>query len=127
MAIKVKASTWKSITGAYVKASTWRPVKQIFVKVVNTWKSVFISDPPVINTKPSLRLPNTSGVGGTYDGAAATSPQFLDQDLYGKDGSYSNYTSISGRKITYSDTSEDRKSTRLNSSHTDISRMPSSA
>ncbi len=106
MALKVKASTWRNVTGGYVKANTWRPVKQIFVKVVNTWRSVFISDPPVIVSKPSLRLPNTSGVGGTYDGEVATSPQFLDQNLFGKDGSYTNYTSISGRKITYSDTSD---------------------
>jgi len=99
MAIKVKASTWKNITGAYVKSSTWRPAKQIFVKVVNTWKSVFISDPPVIGTKPSFRLVS-------YSGTEAGSPQYLDQDLFGKDGSYSNYTSISGRKITYSDSSD---------------------
>lgn len=106
MAIKVKAPTWKNITGAYVKASTWKPVKQIFVKVVNTWRSVFLSDPPVIVTKPSLRLTNTSGTGGTYDGPAATSPQYLNTNLFGKDGSYTNYTSITGRKITYSDTSD---------------------
>jgi len=99
MAIKVKASTWKNITGAYVKRTTWSPVKQIYVKVVNTWKSVFLSDPPVIVSKPSFRLLS-------YSGAAATSPQFLDQSLYGKDGSYTNYTGITGRKITYSDTSD---------------------
>jgi hypothetical protein len=99
MAIKIKASTWRNITGAYVKNSTWRPVKQIYVKVVNTWKSVFLSDPPVIVSKPSFRLLS-------YSGAAATSPQFLDQSLYGKDGSYTNYTGITGRKITYSDTSD---------------------
>ena len=99
MAIKIKASTWRNITGAYVKNSTWRPVKQIYVKVVNTWKSVFLSDPPVIVSKPSFRLLS-------YSGAAATSPQFLDQNLYGKDGSYTNYTGITGRKITYSDTSD---------------------
>ena len=99
MAIKIKASTWRNITGAYVKNSTWRPVKQIYVKVVNTWKSVFLSDPPVVVSKPSFRLLS-------YSGAAATSPQFLDQSLYGKDGSYTNYTGITGRKITYSDTSD---------------------
>lgn len=99
MAIKIKASTWRNITGAYVKNSTWRPVKQIYVKVVNTWKSVFLSDPPVIVSKPSFRLVS-------YSGDAATSPQFLDQNLYGKDGSYTNYTGITGRKITYSDTSD---------------------
>ena len=32
-----------------------------------------------------------------------------------------------GPKITKTQAAEDRKSTRLNSSHTDISRMPSSA
>jgi hypothetical protein len=37
MAIKVKDSTWKNITGAYVKRTTWSPVKQIYLKVVNTW------------------------------------------------------------------------------------------
>lgn len=99
MVIKVKAPTWKNITGAYVRRSTWSPIKQIYVKVVNTWKSVFLSDPPVIVSKPSFRLLS-------YSGAAATSPQFLDQSLYGKDGSYNNYTGITGRKITYSDTSD---------------------
>ena len=111
MAIKVKngVSTWTSTKGVYTKTgvSTWKPAKQIFTKTgASTWKSVYISDPPVVNTKPSLRLPNTSGVGGTYDGAAASTPQYLDQNLYGKDGSYSNYTSISGRQITYSDTED---------------------
>ena len=37
------------------------------------------------------------------------------------------YTETNGHKINLIDTPGDRKSTRLNSSHTDISRMPSSA
>ena len=56
----------------------------------------------------------------------------MDVDLASHDGTgttiplvVANMTAISGRRMA--ETIADRKSTRLNSSHTDISRMPSSA
>jgi hypothetical protein len=39
-----------------------------------------------------------------YDGPVATSPQYLDADLYGKDGVYTNYTSITSRRFSWADT-----------------------
>jgi uncharacterized repeat protein (TIGR02543 family) len=101
-----KSSTWPEIKSIFVKKTTgWTEVKNVFLKKtvnsVATWVKVFTKlSLPDTTTPPSIRTTNTSGVGDAYDGPAAESPQFLNANLFGKDGLYTNYTSIFGRKFT---------------------------
>lgn len=105
-----KTGGWTEIKSIFVKKTTgWTEVKNVFLKKtvssVATWVKVFTKlSLPDTTTSPSIRTTNT-GSGTIYDGPVATSPQFLNANLYGKDGVYTNYTSIFGRKFTYGDTS----------------------
>ena len=100
-----KSTGWAEIKSVFVKKTTgWTETKSIFVnKLVSSvasWVKVYTkAGLPDTTTSPSLRVTNT-GAGTIYDGDVATSPQFLNKDLFGKDGVYTNYTSIFGRKIT---------------------------
>ncbi len=96
-----KSSTWPEIKSIFVKKSTgWAEVKNVFLKKTSGWVKVFTkANLPDTTTAPSIRTTN-NGAGTIYDGPVATSPQFLDADLFGKDGVYTNYTSIFGRKFS---------------------------
>jgi hypothetical protein len=102
------SSRWKNTAELYIKtgASIWSRVKQGYIKVsATTWKRFFNeANLPVQVTGPTIRSENTSGTGTIYDGPVATSPQFLNANLFGKDGTYSNYTSITARRFSYADT-----------------------
>jgi len=121
------STNWKNATQLYIKtaASVWSRVKQGYIKTGSgsgtsstNWKRFFFeANLPTITTKPSIRSANTSGTGTIYDGEAATSPQFLNVDLFGKDGAYSNYTSIpdASRRFSYADNLDDTtRSTLIN-------------
>jgi hypothetical protein len=107
MYIKTGPTTWKNTAAAYIKTgpTIWERIKQGYIKTGPTlWKRFFNeANLPVEITGPTIRSANTSGTGGLYDGSVATSPQFLNADLFGKDGSYSNYTSITARRFSYAD------------------------
>jgi hypothetical protein len=109
MYIKTGTSTWKNTAELYVKTGTsvWSRVKQGYIKTSSTlWKRFFFeANLPGVTTKPSIRETNT-GSGTMYDGPVATSPQYLDADLYGKDGVYTNYTSITSRRFSWADTED---------------------
>jgi hypothetical protein len=102
-----KTGGWTEIKSIFVKKTTgWAEVKNVFLKKTSGWVKVFTkASLPDTTTAPSIRTTNTSGVGDQYDGPVATSPQFLNADLFGKDGVYTNYTSIFGRKFTRGSTS----------------------
>ena len=101
-----KSSTWPEIKSIFVKKSIgWAEVKNVFLKKtvnsVATWVKVFTKlSLPDTTTAPSIRTTNTSGVGDAYDGPAAISPRYLNDNLFGKDGVYTNFTSKFGRKFT---------------------------
>lgn len=96
-----KSTGWTEIKSIFVKKTTgWAEVKSVFLKKTTGWVKVFTkANLPDTTTIPSIRTTNT-GAGGLYDGPVATSPQFLNEDLFGKDGTYTNYTSKFGRKFT---------------------------
>lgn len=96
-----KSTGWTEIKSIFVKKSTgWAEVKNVFLKKTTGWVKVFTKiSLPDTTTAPTIRTTNT-GSGTIYDGPVATSPQFLNADLFGKDGTYTNYTSIFGRKFT---------------------------
>ncbi len=105
-----KTGGWTEIKSIFVKKTNgWAEVKNVFLKKtvnsVATWVKVFTKlSLPDTTTAPSIRTTNT-GSGTIYDGPVATSPQYLNADLFGKDGVYTNYTSIFGRKFTRGSTS----------------------
>lgn len=103
MYIKTGSSTWKNTAQLYMKtdASIWQRIRQGYIKIASsTWKRFFYeANLPTVNTRPTIRTTNT-GSGTIYDGPIASSPQYLNADLFGKDGSYNNYTSITGRKFS---------------------------
>ena len=100
-----KSTGWTEMKSIFVKKSTgWTETKSIFIKKlvggVATWVKVYTkASLPDTTTSPSIRTTNT-GSGTVYDGPAAESPRFLNDNLFGKDGRYTNYTSIFGRKFT---------------------------
>jgi hypothetical protein len=100
-----KSTGWTEMKSIFVKKATgWTETKSIFVKkIVNDvaiWVKVYTkAGLPDTTTSPSIRTTNT-GAGTIYDGPVAVSPRFLNDNLYGKDGAYTNYTSIFGRKFT---------------------------
>jgi hypothetical protein len=101
-------SAWRTVANAHIKTSSsvWNRVRAGWIKISNAagdagWRRFFVEvSLPVQTTPPTIRVTNTSGIGTIYDGAIASSPRFLDQDLFGKDGVYTNYTSISGRRFS---------------------------
>lgn len=107
MYIKTGSSTWKNTAQLYIKttASVWERIRQGYIKTASsTWKRFFYeANLPVQSVGPTIRTTNT-GSGTIYDGPVATSPRYINEDLFGKDGSYTNYTSIYGRKFTYAST-----------------------
>lgn len=101
-----KSAGWTEIKSIFVKKTTgWTEVKNVFLKKTTGWVKVFTKlSLPDTTTAPSIRTTNT-GSGTIYDGPVATSPQYLNSDLFGKDGVYTNYTAIFGRKFTRGSTS----------------------
>ena len=101
-------SAWRTVANAHIKTSSsvWNRVRAGWIKISNAagdagWRRFFIEvSLPVQTTPPTIRVTNTSGVGTIYDGAIASSPRFLNDDLFGRDGVYTNYTSISGRRFS---------------------------
>jgi len=101
----IKRSSWSSIKNMWIRTTVgWSPVRSGYIRVNNTstgWKRFwFKANLPNEVTKPRFNSTNT-GAGTIYDGPTADSPQFLNVDLFGKDGTYTNYTSITGRAISY--------------------------
>ena len=96
MTAHIYKSGWKTVGKIYVYKSGWKPVLEAYV-YKSGWKRFFASI--------SLPVPNSNDLisirTGGYNGTVATSPQYINTVLYGHDGSYTNYTSIS----------KDRKST----------------
>lgn len=104
----IKRSSWSSIKNMWIRTTVgWSPVRSGWIRVNSSgtgWKRFwFKANLPNETTKPRFNTTNT-GSGTIYDGPTATSPQYLNADLFGKDGTYSNYTAITGRKISYGDT-----------------------
>jgi hypothetical protein len=104
----IKRSSWSSIKNMWIRTTVgWSPVRSGYIRVNTSgtgWKRFwFKANLPNETTKPRFNTTNT-GSGTIYDGPTATSPQYLNADLFGKDGTYSNYTAITGRKISYGDT-----------------------
>ena len=101
-----KSTGWTEMKSIFVKKATgWTETKSIFIKKlvggVATWVKVYTkASLPDTTTAPSIRTTNTSGVGDAYDGPAAISPRYLNDNLFGKDGVYTNFTSKFGRKFT---------------------------
>jgi hypothetical protein len=89
-----------------------RSQKRIFEKATGWVKVYTKASLPDTTTSPTIRTTNT-GSGTIYDGPVATSPQYLNEDLFGKDGVYTNYTSIFGRKFTYASAAAALPSERL--------------
>jgi uncharacterized repeat protein (TIGR02543 family) len=104
-----KSAGWTEMKSIFIKKTTgWAEIRKVFLKKASGWVLVFQKlSLPDTTTSPSIRKTNTSGTGGTYDGPVATSPQYLNENLYGKDGVYTNYTSIFGRKFTSGSTAEE--------------------
>lgn len=106
-----KTAGWTEIRSIFVKKTTgWTEVKNVFLKKaidgVASWVRVYTkASLPDTTTSPTIRTTNTSGTGTIYDGPVATSPRYLNDDLFGKDGVYTNFTSKFGRKFTRGSTS----------------------
>jgi hypothetical protein len=100
-----KTGGWTEIKSIFVKKTTgWAEVKNVFLKKTSGWVKVFTkASLPDTTTSPSIRTTNNSGSGTVYDGPVAVSPIYLNENLFGKDGVYTNYTSIFGRKFTSGD------------------------
>lgn len=101
-----QSAGWKEMKSVFIKKTTgWAEIKNVFIKKTTGWVKVFTkASLPDTTTSPSIRTTNNSGTGTIYDGPVATSPRYLNDDLFGKDGVYTNYISISGRKFTFGDT-----------------------
>lgn len=109
-----KSAGWTEIKSIFVKKTLgWSEARIVFLKRATGWVKVFQKlSLPDTTTPPSIRTTNT-GSGTIYDGPVASSPQYLNEDLFGKDGLYTNYTSISGRKFTYGDTASSTTRTTI--------------
>ena len=84
---------WKAVNDIFIRVDgVWKQIQNAFIVVGGVWKQFFGDNAPVVVTKPSIRTTNTSGSGTIYDGPVASSPQTLNTDLFGKDGTYTNYT-----------------------------------
>ena len=109
--VVASGSAWPEIRSIFVKKTTgWTEVKNVFLKKVisgaASWVRVYTkASLPDTTTSPTIRTTNTSGTGTIYDGPVATSPKYLNDDLFGKDGVYTNFTSKFGRKFTRGSTS----------------------
>jgi hypothetical protein len=109
--IKSGASTWSLVSKISVKTASnvWSAVQRGYIKVASGWQLFFSgANPPVIVTGPSIRLTS-------YSGPLAGFFEFLREDLYGKDGTYTNYISISGRKFSKASYIDGPRTTIVNS------------
>jgi uncharacterized repeat protein (TIGR02543 family) len=102
----IRRSSWTTIKNMWIKTSVgWSPVRGGWIRANTTstgWKKFWTkANIPNEITKPRFNTTNNSGSGTIYDGPTATSPQFLDENLFGKDGTYTNYTGVVDRKISY--------------------------
>lgn len=83
--VKTGTSTWSAIKKVYAKVNTsstgWKTATKVFAKLTTGWIQVWPGDAPA----PSLTDPIDIRTGG-YNGARATSPQFINTVLYGNDG-----------------------------------------
>lgn len=102
----IKRSSWSTIKNMWIRTTVgWSPVRSGYIKRSTGWSRFwFKANVPNEITKPRFNTTNNSGSGTIYDGPTAGTPQFINENLYGKDGTYSNYTSITGRKISRGDT-----------------------
>lgn len=113
-----RTSAWSSIKNMWIKTSAgWSPVRSGYIRQNTSstgWKRFwFKANLPNQITAPKIHTTNNSGTGTIYDGPDATSPQILNANLYGKDGTYSNYTSIPERRFTYGDTIDSNNRTTV--------------
>jgi uncharacterized repeat protein (TIGR02543 family) len=102
----IKRSSWSTVKNMWIRTTVgWSPVRSGYIKRSTSWSRFwFKANLPNEITKPRFNTTNNSGSGTIYDGPTAGTPQFINENLYGKDGTYSNYTSITGRKISRGDT-----------------------
>jgi hypothetical protein len=104
-----RSGGWTEMKSIFVKKSTgWTEVRSVFVKRVvsnvATWVRVYFKSAlPDTTTPPEIRT--TSSTSDIYAGPAAVSPRYLNDNLFGKDGEYTNFTSKFGRKFTRGSTS----------------------
>jgi len=96
--------SYSEVDNVFVKVTgenIWKKVTRIWAKVSTIagemWQQVFYNAdlPQPTSDVISIRL-------GSYNGTVATSPQYINTTLYGHDGDYTNWTSKSDRKWTYS-------------------------
>jgi hypothetical protein len=97
-------TSFSEVDNIFVKPTSeniWKKVTRIWAKIYatgsNAWQQVFYNAdlPQPTADVISIRL-------GGYNGTVATSPQYINTTLYGHDGEYTNWTSKSNRKWTYS-------------------------
>ena len=98
---------WSIKTFWIMTASGWTQIRGGYIKITNSgntrWKQFWSkANLPNVVTAPSIRTQNF-GSGTQYQGPVATSPITMDLNLWGNDGSYTNYTAISNRKFIISD------------------------
>ena len=106
--VKTNGLSWNQVTDFFVKTEIgkWSKVTKAFVKVAsNAWYQFFLNaDLPVPSNTDRISIRT-----GGYNGAVDYTYEFIDTPLYGHDGTYTNYTSISGRKFVYATTSGGNK------------------
>jgi len=106
--VKTNGLSWNQVTDFFVKteAGKWSKVTRAFVKVAsNAWYQFFLNaDLPMPSNTDNISIRT-----GGYNGAVDYTYEFIDTPLYGHDGAYTNYTSISGRKFVYATTSGGNK------------------
>jgi hypothetical protein len=112
MSIKLKNSLgdWKDVSSVYLKTSSgWKALTAAYLKTVDGWKSLLTTTLPNTNipimssTNPiQIRTGSYNGpTAGLTGGSLNKKYEYIDTILYGHDGAYTNYTSISGRKFVY--------------------------
>lgn len=90
-----------------ISNTAFQNIKSGYINVSGVWKQFFgYFSLPVANQNDLISIRT-----GGYNGSIATSPQYINTTLYGHDGSYTNYTSISNRKFVYAANISDTPST----------------
>jgi hypothetical protein len=104
MAIKLKTgnSTWSTLKKVFAKTgnSTWSPITSVFAKLSTGWQKIWPGNAPAVSSSDPIDIRLTS-----YNGAVASSPQYMNTKLYGNDGSFTGTTPIiiDGRKMRVAD------------------------
>lgn len=129
MPIKVKVDStstgWKNVKKVFAKVSTsnWATATGVWIKNINGWVKAWPGNAPASNPSDPINIRLTS-----YNGAVATSPQYINTKLYGNDGSFTGDTpiTVSNRKMYISESSSGN-TTRYQLETTDIYDLTSNA